>query len=147
MENDFRKEFTEQVVYRNEENTKRIIKCLEEIDETETWKAPNDHSNSVANLILHLCGNITQYIISALGNSSDQRERDKEFSTKDGYTKKEVAEKLNITISEANRIIRNISNDDLSKKYTVQGFNLSGIGIIIHVRNIIHITRDKLLFG
>ena len=92
------------LVYRNEENTKRIIKCLEEIDETETWKAPNDHSNSVANLILHLCGNITQYIISALGNSSDERERDKEFSTMDGYTKKEVAEKLNMTITGPTRL-------------------------------------------
>ncbi|MEO8414177.1 MAG: DinB family protein [Ginsengibacter sp.] len=133
MQNDFRKEFTEQAVYRNEENTKRIIKCLEEIDEAETGKAPNYHSNSIANLILHLCGNINQYIISALGNNSDERERDQEFSIKEGYTKNEVAKKLTITTTEANRIISNISNEDLGKIYVVQGFNLSGIGIIIHV--------------
>lgn len=133
MENEFANEFIMQSINRNEENTKKIIKCLNEIDETEVWKTPNNNSNSIANLILHLCGNITQYIISALGNTKDSRERDKEFSTKKGYNKSELESKLIATITEANKIIKNIPEDTLCKIYQVQGFNLSGIGIVIHV--------------
>ena len=133
MENTFAKEFIEQSIYRIEENTQRIIKCLGEIEEIEIWKFPNDNSNSIGNLILHLCGNIRQYAISALSEIKDIRERDKEFSTKTGPTKSELLNELTDTISEAVSIIENIDENRLTKIYSVQGFNLSGIGIIIHV--------------
>ena len=133
MTNTFTKEFIEQSIYRIEENTHRITKCLEEIDEIEIWKSANENSNSIGNIILHLCGNIRQYAISALGETKDIRERDKEFSTKTGYTKTELLNKLTHTIAEASGIIKNIDENRLTKIYSVQGFNLSGIGIIIHV--------------
>ncbi|CAN5289566.1 hypothetical protein BH20BAC1_BH20BAC1_05620 [soil metagenome] len=84
------KEFIEQSIYRMDENSHRIIKCVGELDEDEIWKSPNDHSNSIGNLILHLCGNISQYIISALGEAEDKRRREEEFSTKKGFTKAEL---------------------------------------------------------
>ncbi len=133
MTNPFIKEFIEQSMSRIEESTNRIIKCLQEIDETEIWKFPNNNLNSIGNLMLHLCGNIRQYIISALGEIEDTRERDKEFSTKTGYTKSDLVNKLKNTIDEAARIIKNIDEKRLTNIYSVQGFNLSGIGIIIHV--------------
>ena len=133
MTNAFTKEFVEQSIYRITENTQRITKCLQEIDEIEIWKSANVNSNSIGNIILHLCGNIRQYAISALGETKDIRERDKEFSTKAGYTKTELLNKLANTIAEASGIIKNIDEKILMKIYAVQGFNLSGLGIIIHV--------------
>lgn len=133
MGNAFSKEFIDQSIYRIEESTRRVIKCLEEIDNIEIWKSPNDQLNSIANLILHLCGNIRQYIISALGGAEDTRERDKEFSTKGGPAKSALLNELTHTVSEATGIIKNIDESRLTKIYSVQGFNLSGIGIIIHV--------------
>ena len=129
----FAKEFIEQSLYRIEENTRRIKKCLGEIEEIEIWKFPNNNSNSIGNLILHLCGNIRQYAISALGETKDTRERDKEFSAKTGSAKSGLLNELTNTISEAADIIKNIDENRLTKIYSVQGFNLSGIGIIIHV--------------
>ena len=129
----FQQEFINQSVYRINENTKRILKCLNEVDETEAWLRSNENSNSIGNIILHLCGNITQYVISALGGIEDIRMRDKEFSAKDGSTKNELSAKLESTVNEAIRIIENIDEERLLKTYSVQGFNLSGIGIIIHV--------------
>ena len=127
------KEFIEQSIYRIEENTHRIRKCLQEIDETELWKFTNEHSNSMGNLILHLCGNVRQYAIAALGEINDTRERDKEFTAKAGLAKATLLNELTRTISEAVGIIKNLDEDRLIKIYCVQGFNLSGIGIIIHV--------------
>jgi len=127
------KEFIEQSIYRIEENTRRIRKCLQEIDETELWKFPNEHSNSIGNLILHLCGNVRQYAIAALSEINDTRERDKEFTATAGLAKATLLNELTRTISEAVGIIKNLDEDRLIKTYSVQGFNLSGIGIIIHV--------------
>ena len=133
MTNTLAKEFIEQSIYRITENTQRIIKCLGEIEEIEIWKFPNDHSNSIGNLILHLCGNVRQYAISALGEIEDTRERDKEFLTRTGPAKSELLNELTHTISEAIYRMENIDENRLMKIYSVQGFNLSGIGIIIHV--------------
>jgi uncharacterized damage-inducible protein DinB len=127
------KEFIDQSLYRIEESTNRVIKCLEEIDEEEIWKSPNDHSNAVGNLILHFCGNLRQYIISAIRGVEDIRIRDKEFSTKTGFTKEALLNQLKNTVSGATQIIRESDDNTLLKIYSVQGFELSGIGIILHV--------------
>ncbi|HEY5407859.1 MAG TPA: DinB family protein, partial [Ginsengibacter sp.] len=129
----FKGEFISQSVYRINENTKRILKCLNEIDETETWQRSNENSNSIGNIILHLCGNIRQYAISALGETEDVRMRDKEFSARNGFTKNELFSELRSTVDEAVRIIESLNEERLLKTYSVQGFDLSGIGIIIHV--------------
>ena len=133
MTNAFTKEFIDQSIYRIEENTHRILKCLQEIDEVETWQAPNEKSNSIGNLILHLCGNIRQYAISALGEKKDTRDRPKEFSIKEGPGKESLFDELVNTVAEAISILKNIDEARLTKIYSVQGFSLSGIGIIIHV--------------
>ncbi|MGZ4049738.1 MAG: DinB family protein [Bacteroidia bacterium] len=129
----FLKEFIQQSVYRIAENTNRVIKCLQEIDDTQAWQRPNENSNSIGNIILHLCGNIRQYAISSLGKTEDVRVRDKEFSINGGFDKKELSAKLKNTVDEAIDIIENLNEAELIKLYSVQGFTLSGVGIIIHV--------------
>jgi len=131
--NDIAREFIKQSIYRIEKNTPKIIKCLGELSEEQVWLRPNEASNSIGNILLHLCGNITQYIISALGDQPDIRERDKEFSAKGGYSKKELGDKLVATMEKAVTIIRNPDESRLMKIHSVQGFDFSGIGIIVHV--------------
>jgi uncharacterized damage-inducible protein DinB len=126
-------EIKEQIILRMEENTPRIEKCLAELTEAEVWQRPNPSSNSVGNLILHLCGNITQYAISSLGNKTDSRDRDAEFAAKEGFSKSELLEKLTWTVKEAVETIRSASREELLRERTVQGFDMSGIGIIVHV--------------
>lgn len=126
-------EFIEQAISRMEENTVKIQKCMADLNEDEIWKRPNRSSNSTANIILHLCGNITQYIMSSLGKTEDNRERDKEFSAQGGMNKQALTDKLEKTIQQAILVIRTIDADELLSKKSVQGFELSGIGIILHV--------------
>jgi len=133
MDTFFLNEFIQQSVYRITENTNKIICCMLEIDEIQAWQRPNESSNSIGNIILHLYGNIRQYVISALGKTEDVRLRDKEFSIKEGFDKKELSAKLKHTVDEAINIIENLTERDLIQLYSVQGFTLSGIGIIIHV--------------
>ena len=126
-------EFIKQSNYFLSLNPPRIEKCLRQLSEIEVWQKPNANTNSIGNLILHLCGNITQYIHSSLGKEDDIRERDFEFSTKRGYTKKELLEKIESVTNKAIQIITAASEEDLLHKRMVQGFDYTGIGIIIHV--------------
>jgi len=126
-------EFVKQSIYRLSENTPKIIKCLDQLNEEQIWQRPNEASNSIGNILLHLCGNIRQYIISALGGKPDIRERDKEFAANGGFSKTELINKLASTLEQAINTIQNTDEAGLLKIYSVQGFNYSGIGIIIHV--------------
>lgn len=100
MTEEFLQEFINAATNYIDENTKKLEVCLNELHETDVWRRPNEHSNSVGNLILHLCGNIRQWVISSLGNVEDTRQRDREFSANGGYTKSELKEKLFSTIEE-----------------------------------------------
>lgn len=126
-------EFLDQSILRSNENTLRIKKCFNLLSEKEVWQRPNKSSNSIGNLIVHLCGNITQYIISSLGDSKDIRNRDLEFSMDREFTKAQLVQLLQKTVSKATEIIKHLDSSKLLKIHSVQGFELSGIGIIIHV--------------
>lgn len=132
MEEKLREEFVQNSLYRLDESTRMNTIALEQLSEEEIWKRPNDSLNSVGNLILHLCGNITQYVISSLGETEDARERDLEFSTESGYTKVELLQKLTETVAVAKRVINDASLAQLIRKREVQGFYFSGIGVVLH---------------
>jgi len=144
--NNIAQEFIKQSIFRIQENTPKIIKCLIELREDQIWLRPNDACNSIGNIILHLCGNIRQYIISSLGDQPDIRERDKEFSVKGGYNKEELQNKLTATVEEAIRTIKNIDENRLLKIHSVQGFNYSGIGVIIHVTEHYSYHAGQIIF-
>jgi len=139
-------EFITQSVQRIEINLPRIEKCLNELDEEEIWLRPNYPSNSVGNLILHLCGNITQYIISSIGGMDDNRRRDEEFSAEGGLTKTELLDKITGVINSAIEIIKNMSEDDLLKVSNVQVYELSGIAKIIHVTEHLSFHTGQIVF-
>ena len=125
-------ELVKNALYRMDENTRIIKKSFLEISEEQIWQQPNSSLNSMANLILHICGNMTQYIISSLGEMDDKRQRSTEFSVSNGYTKAELVEKLNDTVALAKRIIFDASIDKLIKIRSVQGMSFSGVGVILH---------------
>ncbi len=133
MENNFYGEFISQTIVRIDENTVKIKSCMKELDDNEIWFHPNAHVNSVGNIILHLCGNIGQYVISSMGGKIDIRERDLEFSTRGGLTNAELVIKLSDIVEEAKSIIASASHENLQRRRIVQKTSYSGIGIIIHI--------------
>ncbi len=127
------KEFLDQSAYRIGLNFPRIKTCIELLSDEEVWQRANASSNSIGNLVLHLCGNMTQYIISALGRNEDKRERDSEFSAMAGYTAAELLEKMKTVTEECIKIINGLGEKQLLARYEVQGYQLSGIAVLIHV--------------
>jgi uncharacterized damage-inducible protein DinB len=146
MENIFRKEFIEQSLKSIDENTSKIKACMKQLDEKDIWFRHNEHVNSVGNIILHLCGNIRQYIISSLGGAPDIRERDLEFSTAGGFTNAELVAKWQDTIREAKKIIVQASPENLLRHRVVQGTDHSGISIIVHVTEHYSYHTGQIIF-
>ena len=132
-ESSLQKEVVDSACYRMDESMRMIGNCFEKLSENEVWRRPNPSSNSIGNLMLHLCGNIRQYAISSLGGREDIRERKKEFEARSGYGKEALLKMLGETVGEAKAAIRDADMASLVKVREVQGFSLSGIGIITHV--------------
>lgn len=131
--NEIINEFLRESVHRAELNYPRISRCLDILNEDEVWKKPNESTNSPGNLVLHLCGNITQYIISGLGGEKDERDREFEFSASGSHSKKELDKKIKTVTARAVLVMANLSEEELLKEKVVQGKSITGIAAIVHV--------------
>jgi hypothetical protein len=129
----WKSDFVENCCFRIDEDLRMIKKSFDCLSDIDIWKQPNKASNSMGNLILHLRGNITQYIISSLGGLADTRERELEFSANPGYSRERLLELLGETANRAKETIKKCETDSFLRVHRVQGFELSGIGMVIHV--------------
>jgi len=118
----------------HEEGITRIEKVLSLLTEEEVWYRPNDEANSIGHLILHLCGNVTQWIGSGIGRQVDRRERDLEFGTTEHLNKELLIKKLHTLRPITDQALAKItSSDQLTEPRKVQGFDETVLGILIHV--------------
>ncbi len=111
----------------------RIVKCLGELSDAEIWRRPNENLASVGNLILHLCGNMRQWIISGIGGAPDKRERWKEFDEKGPIPRADLIQRLKSTLDEVVSVLRAADLAKLTETRTVQGEVTNGISVIMHV--------------
>lgn len=129
----FQSEFIDNCCYRMDESLRMLKISVEKVSEEQLWQKPNASLNSIGNLILHLCGNMTQYGIASLNETEDKRERNLEFSTEGGFGKDELMLKIKEVIEEVKSTFRGISLERLLSQRQVQGFKFSGIGNMVHV--------------
>lgn len=116
-----------------EECIPRLKKCLNELTETEIWYRPNDNSNSIGNLVLHLCGNVRQWICAGLGKQPDVRERQKEFDELGPLPTKDLIEKVNLLQRDVEKVLESINPEMLLEVHDVQIYKESGLSILVHV--------------
>lgn len=115
------------------ESYQRIFDCLNLLSEEEVWHCPNEASNSVGVLIVHLIGNAQQWVVSTLGGLQDNRNRAAEFSLNGEFKKEELLmalselkQRLELTLSE-------INEQQLIKEHNVQCYQETGFAILLHV--------------
>ncbi len=116
-----------------DESIPRTRQCLETLSPEEIWFRPNDHSNSVGNLVLHLCGNARQWIIAGLGQVPDVRTRDQEFAEQGPLPTAELYQLLDQLERDLVPALEALSPENLVRAYTIQGFPESGLSVLVHV--------------
>ncbi len=125
----------------------RIVRCLEMLSEDQIWWRPNSPSNSIGNLVLHLCGNVRQWIISGVGGAPDLRERDKEFSERGPLPRRALATKLRRTVNEACRVITRMPRQELARPRSIQKFRVTGFGAVGHVTEHFAYHSGQILYA
>lgn len=98
----------------------RIEDCLGRLSAEQIWMRSSDKDNAVGNIVLHLCGNVRQWILSGVGGQPDIRDRDSEFAARGGVQPSELAARLKTTITEAAEVIQNCPVDRLMEPKTIQ---------------------------
>lgn len=116
-----------------EELCGRIETCVASLTPEQIWSRGGEHQNAVGNLILHLSGNVRQWIISGVGGAADVRERDAEFAARDGEKPEELVARLKKIVGDAAGVIHSLPADQLLSKITVQGYNVTKMEAIYHV--------------
>jgi len=120
-------------VHLTEDFLPKIQCCLELLSEKEVWWRPNENSNSIGNLLLHLEGNVRQWIIAGLGGTPDTRQRSFEFQERGELAPGELFDRLATTVEEAVKVLENQSTERLLRSYDIQVYSVTGIQAILHV--------------
>jgi uncharacterized damage-inducible protein DinB len=111
----------------------KIELCLEQLSDEQIWWRANEQSNSIGNLILHLCGNARQWIVCGLGSHPDTRTRDAEFSRRDPLERTELLALLRTTLHDVKTVLRDIDPSTLLEKRTIQGSDVDVLEAVFHV--------------
>jgi hypothetical protein len=99
----------------------RIELAVEGLPDDRIWWRANAESNSIGNLLLHLAGNVRQWIVSGIGGTADVRERDKEFSERGPLPRAELLSRLRTAVEEADRTLATASPAMLMEQRRIQG--------------------------
>jgi uncharacterized damage-inducible protein DinB len=116
-----------------EESVPRLKKCLSLLTEAEVWHRPNAHSNSVGNLVLHLCGNARQWILHGLGGAPDHRLRQAEFDEQGPLPTAHLVALLDQLCQEITLVLAGLSPQSLVEPRRVQGFDETTVSVLVHV--------------
>lgn len=117
----------------SEDHLPKIRRCLELLSEEDIWWRDHETNNSIGNLILHLCGNVRQWIISGIGGKRDVRNRSAEFADRGSVAKKELVQRLGATLEEADETLARFDIKRLLEMRKIQGFEVTCLDAIFHV--------------
>lgn len=116
-----------------QEYSSKIRQCLEVLPESAVWARSNDGSNSIGNLLLHLAGNVTEWIVGGVGQRKFARNRPAEFAARDGAGAKELLARLEESLREAASVLDTLSDENLAEGRFIQGRETTVLGAIYHV--------------
>ena len=119
----------------------KIKYSVDLLDEEQVWWRPNEDSNSIGNLLLHLSGNVRQWIIAGIGGAVYQRDRQREFAERSRIGKAELLDLLKTTLAEADAVLAKIetevadsrSDAPLQRVCAPQGFKQTVLDAVSHV--------------
>ena len=111
----------------------KIERCLEKLTDEQIWWRANQESNSIGNLILHLCGNARQWIVCGVGSQPDHRNRDSEFAQRELIPRTELLTLLRSTLAEVETTLKTLDPSLLLERRNIQGNDVDILEAIFHV--------------
>lgn len=130
----------------------RARHCVAQLSDEQVWWRPAEGMNSVGNLLLHLSGNVRQWIGAGLGGAADDRDRPSEFAERGPIAKDDLLARLDATIAKARAVLAAQAEADWLRVRRVQAHEVTGAAAALHsithfvghVQEIVHLTRTQL---
>jgi uncharacterized damage-inducible protein DinB len=127
----------------------RLCACVESLTDEQIWWRPNNSSNSVGNLILHLNGNVWQWLVASFNRLQDERDRPAEFNAHESESGAVLLAKLSATMERAAEVLSRLTEADLLAPFDIQGYHLKGLDAVyqvvehfgLHYGQILYITK------
>jgi uncharacterized damage-inducible protein DinB len=110
----------------------KIERCLERLTDEQVWWRASERSNSIGNLLLHLEGNLRQWIVSGAGGAADGRVRDREFAARGTLTRAELLAALRAAVEEADEALARLDPAAILETRHVQGLDVTLLSAIFH---------------
>ena len=124
----------------------RIRLALEKLSPDDLWWRPNESSNSVGNLLLHLAGNVRQWIVSGVGGVPDARRRELEFAAREGLDAREAFAKLEDAVADVDAVLAQLEPSALAERRTIQGNEVTVLEAIYHVVEHFSMHTGQILY-
>lgn len=125
----------------------RIADCLDRLSPEQVWQRGGENENAVGNLVLHLCGNVRQWIGFGVAGKPDVRERDGEFAARGEIQPTELKERLAGVVAEAVQTIESVPRERLLETVTVQVYTVTVLEAILHVVEHFAMHTGQILFA
>ncbi|HUQ20615.1 MAG TPA: DinB family protein [Gemmatimonadaceae bacterium] len=119
--------------YLCDEYLSKIRHCVSALPNDHVWHRANESSNSIGNLLLHLTGNVRQWIVGGIGAREVTRDRPSEFSARDGATGSELLQNLANALAECDEVLAAVKPGDLTRTVSIQGRDTTVLAAIYHV--------------
>src|SRR5262249_10564353 len=110
----------------------RMRGCIESLTEAQVWWRPNDASNSIGNLLLHLNGNVRQWLVTSFNRTDHGRQRAAEFAAREPIDPAVLLDRLGATLQEASAVLSRLTEADLLATMHIQGYTVTGLEAIYH---------------
>jgi len=124
----------------------KLLQCIQDMSDEDLWWRPNEESNSAGNLILHLCGNLREWILNAIGGGTFPRDRDAEFAARAPVPKAKLLSEIRATVAEVDAVLAALPHDTLLKRCHIQGDTTSRLQAIYHVVEHFSYHLGQILF-
>jgi uncharacterized damage-inducible protein DinB len=111
----------------------KLRAAVESLPADALWWRANASSNSVGNLLLHLSGNVRQWIVSGIGRAPDVRHRASEFEAREGGDAATLLAALSATLDHADTVLATLTPEDLASTRTIQGRDVTVLEVVYHV--------------
>lgn len=111
----------------------KLRHCVNALPRDAVWARPNESSNSIGNLLVHLTGNVTEWILGGVGGRSIKRYRAGEFEQQDGADAAVLLDNLERVLQEADTVLAGLTEKDLERSVVIQDRDTNVLGAVYHV--------------
>jgi uncharacterized damage-inducible protein DinB len=110
-----------------------IESCLARLTDEDVWWRANEASNSIGNLLLHLRGNVTQWIVDGVGGRTHERKRQQEFDERSRIPKGDLLAGLRAAVVEADEVLARLDPETLMSGRRIQNYDVTVLEAVYHV--------------